>query len=65
MVDIQTISIAIASAGVACAAIYYSLQIRHQTKLRQTDFTMRLYTSWVSKEMTEPWLKVWNLEFTE
>ena len=65
MVDIQTISIAIASAGVACAAIYYSLQIRHQTKLRQTDFTMRPYTSWVSKEMTEPWLKVWNLEFTD
>jgi hypothetical protein len=26
---------------------------------------MRLYTSWVSKEMTEPWLKVMNLEFTD
>jgi hypothetical protein len=65
MVDVQTVSIAIASAGVFAAAIYYIFQIRHQTRLRQTDLTMRLYTSWVSKEMTEPWLKVWNLEFTD
>jgi hypothetical protein len=65
MVDIQTVSIAIASASVTVAAIYYIWQIRHQTKIRQTDFAMRLYTSWVSKEMTEPWLKVMNLEFTD
>jgi hypothetical protein len=65
MVDIQTVSIAIASAGVFLAAIYYIFQIRHQTRLRQTDLTMRLYTSWVSKEMTDPWLKVMNLEFTD
>ena len=65
MVDIQTVSIAIASAGVFLAAIYYIFQIRHQTRLRQTDLTMRLNTSWVSKEMTEPWLKVMNLEFTD
>ncbi len=55
----------LASASVVAAAIYYVLQIRHQTKIRQTDLTMRLYTSWVSKEMTEPWLKVWNLEFSD
>ena len=68
MVDIlllQTVSIAIASAGVFAAAVYYMFQIRHQTKLRQTDLTMRLHTSWVSKEMTEPWLKVWNLKFAD
>lgn len=65
MVDIQTVSIMVASASVALAAIYYILQIRHQTRIRQTDLAMRLYTSWVSKEMTEPWLKVWNLEFSD
>jgi len=65
VVDIQTVSIAIASASVVAGVIYYALQIRHQTKIRQTDLTMRLYTSWVSKEMTEPWLKVWNLEFAD
>jgi hypothetical protein len=37
MVDIQTVSIAIASAGVFLAAIYYILQIRHQTRIRQTS----------------------------
>jgi len=65
MVDIQTVSIAIASAGVFAAAIYYILQLRHQSKVRQTDLTMRMYTSWVSEELTKPWLKVWNLEFTD
>jgi hypothetical protein len=65
MVDIQTVSIAVASASVVAGVVYYALQIRHQTKLRKTDLAMRLYTSWVSKEMTEPWLKVWNLEFTD
>ena len=42
MVDIQTISIAIASAGVFIAAIYYILQIRHQSRMRQTDLVIRL-----------------------
>ena len=68
MVDIlllQTVSIAIASAGVLVAAIYYILQIRNQTRIRQTDLTMRMYTSWVSEELTKPWLKVWNLKFTD
>ena len=65
MVDVQTVSIAIASAGVFLAAMYYIFQIRHQTRIRQTDLTMRMYTSWVSEELTKPWLKVWNLEFTD
>jgi hypothetical protein len=65
VVDVQTVSIAIASASVFAAAMYYIFQIRHQTKIRQTDLTMRLYSSWVSKEMAEPWLKVWNLEFAD
>ena len=50
MVDIQTISIAIASAGVFAAAIYYILQIRHQTQMRQTDLIMRLYSHYGSEE---------------
>jgi len=45
MVDIlllQTVSIAIASAGVFVAAVYYILQIRHQTRIRKTDLIVRL-----------------------
>lgn len=50
-VDIQTISIAVASAGVFVAATYYALQIRHQTKIRQMDLLMRLYIAWGSEDM--------------
>jgi hypothetical protein len=53
MVDVQTFSIAIASAGVFAAATYYILQIRHQTKIRQTDLVMRLYSALYSREFTE------------
>lgn len=42
--DIQTVSIAIASAGVFVAAVYYIFQIRNQTKMRQTDLVMKLYS---------------------
>jgi hypothetical protein len=46
MVDIQTISVAIASADVLVAAIYYILQIRHQTTIRKTDLLIRLYQTY-------------------
>jgi hypothetical protein len=66
MVDImllQTISIAIASAGVFLAATYYVLQIRHQTKLRQTDLVMRLYSTFGSKEFQDAWTRIDSTEF--
>jgi xanthosine utilization system XapX-like protein len=65
VVDIVEVSAIVAAAGVLVGVIYYILDIRHQSKVRQTDLTMRLYTSWVSEEMTKPFLKVWNLEFTD
>jgi hypothetical protein len=55
MVDIQTVSIAIASASVTLAAIYYIFQIRHQTRIRQTDLVIRLYSVVSSKEFLEAW----------
>jgi len=62
MVDIQTVSIVIASASVAFAAVYYILQIRHQNKLRQTDLIMRLYSVRDTKEFQESWKKVMSME---
>lgn len=53
MVDISTISIVVASAGVLVAAIYYVLQLRHQNRMRQTDLIMRLYLFYSSKEYQE------------
>jgi hypothetical protein len=69
MVDIQTISIAIASASVVAGVIYYSLQIRHQnlqiqqqTKTRQTDLLVRLFSTMMSKDWLEAWEKVRDRE---
>ena len=60
MVDIQTVSIAIASASVVAGIIYYSLQIRNQTKARQTDLIVRLYSLMINKEWLDAWDKVIN-----
>ena len=65
MVDIQTVSIAVASASVTVAAIYYVWQIRHQTKMRRTDSFWRVYQSFNSKEFLEATFKVLNLEFED
>jgi hypothetical protein len=65
MVDIvllQTVSIVIASAGVFAAAIYYIFQIRHQTKVRQTDLIMRLYSQVCTREFMDAYLKNINLK---
>ena len=63
MVDIQTVSIAVASTGVLIAAIYYVLQIRNQTKIRQTDLVMRLYSAFGSKEFQDAWTRIESIEF--
>ena len=68
MIDIlllQTVSIAIASAGVFLAAIYYILQIRHQTRMRQTDILWRIYSSFNTRETREAGIKLQSLEFRD
>ena len=62
MVDVQTVSIAIASVSVVVGVIYYSLQIRHQNRMRQTELTMRLYQQFGSKEFMDSWWQVINRE---
>jgi hypothetical protein len=65
MMLLQTVAIAITSVGVLLAAIYYVLQIRHQTKLRQTDMVMRLYATFGSAEFQKAYQEVLNLEFED
>jgi len=62
MVDIQTVSIAIASASVVAGIVYYAFQVRHQTKIRKTDLLTRLYSLMVSKDWLEAWQKVQDRE---
>jgi hypothetical protein len=56
--DLQTISIAVASASVVAGIVYYSLQIRHQTKASQTDLVMRLYAIFSGSEFQDAWAMV-------
>jgi hypothetical protein len=56
--EVQTVSIVVASASVVLAAIYYIFQVRHQTKLRQTDLVMRLYSTFGSKEFQDAWTRI-------
>jgi len=65
MIDIQTVSIVIASASVVAGVVYYSLQLRHQTKSRKTDAFWRVHQSFNSKEFLEATFKVWNLQFED
>ena len=65
MVDIQTVSIAVASAGVFAAAVYHIFQKRHQTKLRQTDLVMRLYSTIGSEEHQKAGKKVMWISYKD
>ena len=58
MVDVQTVSIVIASASIVAGIIYYGLQIRQQTKTRQTDLILRLYTTASSSEVQDSYEKM-------
>jgi hypothetical protein len=62
MVDIQTVSVAVASASVVAGVIYYALQLRHQNKMRQTDLVMRLYSQFNSLEFQKVWYEVLKRE---
>ncbi len=52
MVEVQTVSIAVASVGVLVAATYYLFSLRHQGKVREGDMIMRLYSYYCSEEFS-------------
>jgi len=65
MVDIQTVSIAIASASIVAGVIYYGLQIRHQTKTRQTDLVIRLSSFFDDREIAEAFTTIVSSDFKD
>jgi hypothetical protein len=62
MVDVSTISIGVASAGVFVASLYYIQQLRHQTRTRETDLLIRLFIAASNKEFVESEKKVMSPE---
>jgi hypothetical protein len=65
VVDIQTISIAVASASVTLAAIYYMWQIRHQTKIRHTDLVIRISSFGTRRGFLEACADIFEAEFKD
>jgi hypothetical protein len=65
MVDIQTISVAVASASVTLAAIYYIWQIGHQNKIRQTDLVIRISDFGTRKEFLEACMDIFETDFKD
>jgi hypothetical protein len=65
MVDIQTISIAIASASVVAGVVYYALQLGHQTRIRKTDFALRVYSTVHTDEYVDAVRKVGGMQIRD
>jgi len=65
MVDIQTVSIAIASASVVVGVVYYILQLRHQSKIRRTDLVIRLSSFGTRRDFLEACTDIFEAEFKD
>ena len=65
MVDITEISAMVAAAGVMIGVVYYILEIKHQSRMRQTDLVIRLYSTLGSKEFSEALTKFMMMEFKD
>ena len=65
MLDITEISAIVAAAGVLVGVAYYILDIRNQTRLRQTDLVMRLYDRFTSSEFQDAWYKVRTSDYSK
>jgi hypothetical protein len=62
MVDITEISAMVAAAGVLVGVVYYMLDMRNQSRTRQTDLTFRLYQGILTDEVTNYWYQVKGTE---
>jgi hypothetical protein len=65
LVDVQAVSIVVASASIVAGVLYYAFQIRHQIRLRETDFIVRLYSTYGSKEFHDMVMEIQSLQFND
>ena len=65
MIDVSTVSIVIASAGVLAGVVYYFLDIRHQSRVRQWENVIRLspYFNMNAREVQEAVIQVCSIEY--
>jgi len=60
MVDITEISAMVAAAGVLLGVVYYLLDIRNQSRMRQTSLVMGIYSTFGSEGFQATWQKALN-----
>ena len=65
VVGLTEISAVAAAAGVILGLIYYVLDIRHQTMIREMDLLMRLQLHACGKEFMDAYQKILNMEFKD
>ncbi|MDH5375450.1 MAG: hypothetical protein OEW95_06510 [Candidatus Bathyarchaeota archaeon] len=68
MIDITSINAVsgiLAAVGVIVGVVFTVLQLRDLVKTRQTDLVTRLYSTFGSKEFSEVFIKVLNLEYKD
>jgi hypothetical protein len=65
MVDITEISAIVAAAGVLIGVVYYVMEMRHQTKIRQTDLVIRLSSFVDNKEIAEALMTLVSSDFKD
>ena len=61
--SVAAITVVLAAASVIAASIFYSFQIRNQTRVRRADLVMRLYGTWDSLEFQEAFHTVYWADF--
>jgi hypothetical protein len=68
MVDITEIAALVAAAGVLVGVVYYILDLKNQSRVRQTDLLAKLFSNMIDKDWLEAWEKVRdreNLDYSE
>ena len=65
MVDVQTISIVIASIGVFAAAIYYIFQLRYNMKAREMEICRLVTSDFNSEQGIQRYATVMNMEWKD
>jgi hypothetical protein len=65
MVDIIEISAMVAAAGVLVGVAYYILDMRNQSKLRQTDILSRFYSKLTDRDFLEAWQRFNDFELKD
>jgi len=53
MIDYQTISVSLAALGILVASIYYTLTVRNQTRTRQAQLFMQIYSVFHTEEFQD------------